>query len=179
MWCGMEGKRKGNEEGAAALELLLVLPVIALMMAGTALGVTNAARDYLAIRAQEEVQQEVQLALVRILDDCLMATSLKKGSNAESLRIYSGKKLVREYFVHEDSKGLRKLVENSITLPITGNHGWAMVAVNSFGFEEVDRLGRPGLYRIWLEGAGTLPGSRPYRLVTQVYLVPEGEAGGP
>ena len=87
--------------------------------------------------------------------------------------------LVREYFVNEDSRGVRKLVENSITLPITGNHAWAMVVVKSFGFSEVDRIGRPGLYRIWLEGCSNRADSVPYRLVTEVYLPPEIEGESP
>lgn len=168
-----------NEKGIAAFELLLAMPVIALILAGAAFGVTTAAKSYLLLRAQEEVQQEIQLAFVRVLDDCLMATSLRTGSKEGAIRIYSGDELIREYFVHEDSKGVRKLVENDITLPITGNHAWAMVVVDSFGFKEVDPLGRPGLYRIWLQGRSQREGSVPYRLATEVYITQPGQGASP
>ena len=162
-----------NEAGIAALELLLALPVLALILTGIVFVVTTAANDYLRLRAQAEVQQEVQLAFVRILDDCLMADSIQKGSKEGAVRIYSEGKLIREYFVHEDSKGVRKLVENNITLPITGNHAWARVVIDSFGCKEIDPVGRPGLYRLWLQGRSTMAGSVPYKLTTEVYLQPK------
>ncbi|SEH28289.1 MULTISPECIES: hypothetical protein [unclassified Selenomonas] len=169
----MGPENRTGEAGIAALELLLALPVLALILAGAALGVTTAAKNYLLLRAQEEVQQEVQLAFVRVVDDCLMATSISKGSYPESIKIYSGKDVVRQYFVNRDSKGVRKLVENRAALPMTGNHAWAMVNISAFGFEEVDSIGRPGLYRIWLEGQSTMAGTSPYRLTTEVYIPPE------
>lgn len=168
-----------TETGIAALELLLALPVLALILVGAALGVRAAVRNYMTIRIQEEVQQEVHLAFVRIMDDCLMATSIGRGSRSESIRIYSGNKVLKEYLVNEDSKGVRKLVENSITLPITGNHAWAAVVVKSFGCKEVDPVGRPGLYRIWLEAGSNRAGIEPYRLTTEVYICPKAKEARP
>ena len=171
------GSRRGKgEQGIAALELLLALPVLMLVLAGIASMVTTAARDYILLREQEEVQQEMQLAFARVLDDCLMATRVTRGNNDESIKIYSGDSILREYFVYTDRKGMRKLVENVSTLPMTGNHAWIGVIVDSFNYEAVDPEGRPGLYRLWLQGRSTRAGSVPYKLVTEFYV--PGDGGG-
>ena len=170
---------KSDEAGIVALEVLLVLPVLGVILLGAVLGLDTAARNYFQLRTQAEVQQEVPLAFARIMDDCLAATSLRRGSRSESIRLYAGERILKEYFVHEDSKGVRKLVENDIKLPLTGNHAWAAVAVKSFGFKEVDPLGRPGLYRLWLEGTSSRRGIKPYKLTTEVYIPPKRQGGSP
>ena len=175
----MEVRQRETETGIAALELLLALPVLAMIMAGAVFGISAAAKDYILLRTQEEVQMEVQLVFAKVIDDCLTATSLRRGSRSESIRLYAGDRPLKEYLVNEDNKGVRKLVENRITLPLTGNHAWASVEVKSFGFREVDPAGRPGLYMIWLEGTSRRAGVKPYRLVTEVYLPPQKQGGSP
>jgi Tfp pilus assembly protein PilV len=167
-----------HEEGVAVLELLLALPVVAMILVGVVFGVTSAARSYLELRAQVEVRQEVQQAMARILEDCLSATAVKRSSGAESLRIYKGQSAVKDYFVNEDSHHLRKLVENRVQYPMTGNHVWAQVAVTAFGYSEVDPVRKPGLYRVWLEAKSTRYGSKPYRLAAEFYLPPERPGAG-
>ena len=168
---------KDGEAGLVLLEFLLALPVLAVILAGIALGVTAAAKNYLAFRAQQEVQQEVQQSLVRVMDDCLAASRLSRGNTNESIKIYDEKGRAKQYFVNEDRKRVRKLVENRPEQPMTGNHAWAMVAVTSFGISEVDPVGRPGLYKIWLEAESQRVKGARYRLATEVYLPPERGGG--
>lgn len=170
-------KKECHEGGFVVLEFLLSLPVLVLIVLGLCFGVTAASRNYLVVRAQEEVQREVQLAMVRVVDDCMSGTSLRRGSTEESVRIYSGDRPVAEYLVNEDAKHVRKLVKNMTNFPITGNHEWALVVVTSFGFAEVDPVERPGLYRIWLEAKSKKAGGVPYRLTTEIYL-PQAAPGG-
>ncbi len=171
---GFEKRIEKGESGLAALELMLSLPILALVFVGIAAMVTSAARNYMAQRVQAEVQQEVQQAFMRVVDDCMAATSLRSERDGQYIRLYDGDRLVKLYFVNEDSRRVRKLVENLANFPMTGNHEWAMVEVTSFGAEEVDPLSRPGLYRIWLEAKSTTAGSVPYGLATEIYLPPQG-----
>lgn len=163
-------KGRRQEAGFAALEIILALPVLAALLWGVAWEIKIASRNYLNLRIQAEVQHEVQQAFVRVVDDCLGATAITEGNTTDSIKIYDGDKPVKEYFVNTDSRHVRKLVENRPNLPMTGNHAWAMVEITSFGMTKVDAVGRPGLYRIWLEGKSTRVGSVPYRLVTEIYL---------
>ena len=159
-------KKECHEGGFVVLEFLLSLPVLVLIVLGLCFGVTAASRNYLVVRAQEEVQREVQLAMVRVVDDCMSGTSLRRGSTEESVRIYSGDRPVAEYLVNEDAKHVRKLVKNMTNFPITGNHEWALVV-------------GPGLYRIWLEAKSKKAGGAPYKLTTEIYLPPAAPGGVP
>ncbi len=169
----------GREAGLAALELLLVLPVLAGIMLSLVWGIKAASRNYLELRARAEVRQEVQQAFIRVVDDCLGATAISRGNTVESIRIYDGELAVKEYFVNEDKNHVRKLVENRANLPMTGNHAWAMVEVTSFGVKAVDATGRPGLYRIWLAARSTRAAREIYSLATEIYLPPQNSGGRP
>lgn len=175
----MVKSNEGRETGIAVLELLLILPVLTGILLAIVMGIKAASKNYLELRAKAEVQQEVQQAFIRVVDDCLGATSIKRGNTTESIRIYDGEKAVKEYFVNEDRYHVRKLVENRANLPMTGNHEWARVEVTSFGVKAVDAVRKPGLYRIWLTARGIDAGRETYGLTTEVYLPAQTLGGEP
>jgi len=166
-----EKKYAKGEEGWLIWEAAVALPTISLLLAAITAIFMYSVQSYLRSLAEAELQQEIQLAFQRVVDDCSDGSKLEKfGDDNKSLVVVcSNGMLGTSYNLHK-SNGVHKLIPyGNFRAPLTGDHAFADVDIKDFGFHE----DKEGLYRIWLEGYSRKAGNKYYRLVTSIYLPPK------
>lgn len=148
-------------------EAVISLPVISLLLLSMASLLMWTVHNYLQIVAENELQQEVQLAFQRVVNDCQQGAYLTKYPYFTDCLVVkdSEGKTIASYHTNKP-RYTRKLVYYQDDSPMTGDHTLAEVDIESFGWEEV----KPGLYRVWLQGYSRLALHKHYKLVTEVFL---------
>lgn len=156
-----------GEAGYLLWEVALSLPMISLLLLTMAALLLGIAHSYLQSLAENELQQEIQLAFQRVINDCQQGAYLTKYTYfTDSLVVKDSEgKTIASYHINKP-RYTRKLVYYQDDSPMTGDHTLAEVDIESFGWQEI----KPGLYRIWLQGYSRYALHKHYKLVTEVFL---------
>ena len=175
----MVGERIDRQRGFALLETVVSIPLLVMLL--MALGATAlwGMQHYLSILADAELQQEVQLAFERVVEDMLEAKEIRPLPGwQEGYAIYKtmpaenggAEKTVWMTYKLNTIEGTHKLVCEDAAAPMTGDHSLARVTITEFTCEP--DAGAAGLYRIRLTGKSEVT-EHVYSLHTAVYLPPD------
>lgn len=158
-------------------EAAVSIPIIA-MLAMTAVAVSLwGMKVYFLQLADGELEQEVQMAFQRVVEDALTAEEIKiepKGSNYVFVKKKNPLKNVKDtaedlairYWVNEVD-GAKKLVRIRENFPLTGDHALAGVDITEFTISP--DLQWPGIYHIRMTGKSGVT-HHEYSLYSAVYV---------
>lgn len=166
---------RASERGFILLETLLSVPLLVVLLVTLGTMTVFGAREYLHILADAELQQEIQIAMQRIASDALEAKTIRRATGRESgiiivkridpLRTgYKSEETGVNYWLN-NVEGTKKLVKDSATAPMTGNHALASVNITEFSCVEVE----PRLYRFRLVGRSWVT-KHEYGISTAIYI---------
>lgn len=164
-----------GERGSILLETILSVPLLVILLATLGTMVVFGAREYIHILADAELQQEIQIAFQRVTTDALEAKDITRAAGRDSgitfvkrpnpLRTdYRGEEIKVNYWLNT-VEGTKKLVRESASAPMTGNHALAGISITEFSYHEV----RPRLYQLRLRGHSGVTGHE-YELSTAIYI---------
>ena len=152
------------------LELIVALPLIALLLSFCAMVALWSFRQYQMVVANNELREECEIAFRRIAEDVQLSSRVLQnpGGGYRLERIDGSTERVGyvTYFLNTVGEQ-HKLVRGNVRQPITGDHALARVDVTKFRIEEL--AGRKGLYQLELD-AQSLTTGRKFTLRTRVYL---------
>lgn len=172
-----QGIRLKEQQGTILLEAAVAIPLLAMLaMAGAAIFLW-AARLYFVQLADGELEQEVQMAFVRVVEEALTAEELKplpdmrgvdivKKQDPLKTQVVPGETIVTRYWLH-DMQGVSKLVCGRTDAPLTGDNALAGVTITDFA---VDRdADRPGIYHLRIVGKSEVT-KHEYSLCSAVWV---------
>ena len=170
-----EGGR--HQRGFALLEIVISVPMMVMLLVSLGTVVFWGLHHYLFFLADAELQQEVQSAFQRIVDDMLESRTIQPLPGGEE-----GYKLIKtlaaadaadrwqdvQYELHT-LRGTKKLICGDAAAPMTGDYSLAGVTITEFSCEP--ESGASGLYVVRLTGRSEVT-EHVYSLETAVYLPP-------
>lgn len=165
------------ESGAILLETIVAVPLLVVLLATLGTMIVFGARAYLHIIADAELQQELQIAFQRVTDDLLEAKEINFPGDRDSavtiikrqdpLRSgYEGESTGVNYWLN-NVEGTKKLVKESASAPMTGNHALAGITITEFSCRPDQR--EMGVYTLRLTGRSGVTGHE-YGLSTAIYV---------
>ncbi|SHK93282.1 hypothetical protein SAMN05216582_12523 [Selenomonas ruminantium] len=170
----MKSKR---ERGTVLLEAAVSIPLLALLMMTAVTIFSWTVHFYFVQLADMEMEQEVQMAFQRIMEEALESERIRK------LIYWQGYAFVKKqdplkrskedkptfessYWLHS-MYGLDKLVAGTDDAPMTGDHALAGVKIIAFDIDE--DIENPGIYHLEI-AAQSMVTQHEYRLSSCVYL---------
>lgn len=179
-WCSAvswEEMYRKKQQGAILLEAAWMIPLLALLVMTAASIFLEAVRIYFIQLADIELEQEMQSAFQRVVEEGLKAEDIQpiphrvgarfvKKQNPLVEQVVQGDDFSTDYWLHK-KKGLFKLVIGSVDAPLTGDHALAGVTVLDFAADPDE--GRPGIYHLHMVGKSEVT-NHEYNLCSAVYL---------
>lgn len=170
--------RAGNQcqRGFVLLEAVISVPMIVMLLASLGTAALWGMHHYLSIMADAELQQEVQFAFERVVEDMLEAREIRPlpgdKQGYEIIKTLPADAAGKEQEVHlvywlNTIQGTHKLVCEDASAPMTGDHSLAAVTITEFSC--TPEAGAAGLYVIRLTGKSEVT-EHVYTLQTAVYL---------
>lgn len=166
-----------KQQGAIFLEAALMIPLLAVLIMSAVAIFFWAVRVYFMQLADIELEQEMQSAFQRVVEEALKADDIQPNHRRQSVRFYKkqnplvdavvpGETFTTDYWLHTQY-GLSKLVLGSNNAPLTGDH--ALAGVNILEFTVDSDESRPGVYYLHMVGKSEVT-NHEYSLCTAVYL---------
>lgn len=168
-------KNKPNERGFIFLEVIIGLPIIAMLLATIGAVILWSMHQYQCCRADWELQYEVTQAFSSVVADMEIASAVKKYPFYDGAGIWleqpkvtaTGKEQIKTvaYWVHM-VKSTKKLVKDDASFPLTGDNA-TQVYIKKLDWGENEKF--PGVYELKLTGFNW-DTDHEYSLFTAVYV---------
>lgn len=165
-----ETRKEGKERGVLFLDMLISLPMLVLLLAGVAAVVAMAFRSAFFLTADNELQQEIQMAMRQVTDEARSSYEIRVRGDGCVFKQYRGPEdkvqgvYQTSYWVNVTPDKIHKLVWADASRPLTGNHALAGVDILDFSCKKL----APKLVEIRLTGRSLVTKHR-YTLKTVVY----------